>query len=113
MNWKLAPDGLSAIKTFPDGSQESRMLEAIPAEELATALPTDPPTPEQLAAIAQAAQDKADAAEAKAYAKLAALKGMTPTQVSVWVEANVTSLAQAKDAIKTLAIAVSILARKL
>jgi len=38
---------------------------------------------------------------------------MTPAQVRAWVDANVTNLSQAQDAIKTLAIAVSILARRL
>jgi hypothetical protein len=52
-------------------------------------------------------------AAARAYAKLAALKTMTPAQVQTWVSANVTNLAQAQDAIATLAIAVGILARQL
>ncbi len=47
------------------------------------------------------------------YAKLRALADMTPAQVSAWVDANVTNLATAQDAIKTLAIAVSVLARRL
>ncbi len=58
-------------------------------------------------------QDQLDAAAAKAYAKLAALMTMTPAQVQAWVAANVTNLAQAQDAIATLAIAVSVLARRL
>lgn len=57
--------------------------------------------------------DEADRAAARAYAKLTALKGMTPAQVQAWVAANVTNLAQAQDAIATLAIAVGILARQL
>lgn len=47
----------------------------------------------------------------KAYAKLAALKNMSPSQVSTWVDANVTNLAQAQDAIKTLAIGVGYIIR--
>lgn len=58
-------------------------------------------------------QDQQDAEAAKQYAKLSALRGMTPAQVGAWVDANVTNLAQAQDAIKTLAIAVSVLARRL
>ena len=57
--------------------------------------------------------DEVDRAAARAYAKLTALKGMTPVQVQAWVAANVTNLAQAQDAIATLAIAVGILARQL
>lgn len=56
---------------------------------------------------------KIDAAAAKAYDKLTALKTMTPAQIQTWVAANVTNLAQAQDAIATLAIAVGILARRL
>lgn len=70
-------------------------------------------TTEALAATAQAAQLAADVIAAKAYSKLTALRNMTPAQVQAWVAANVTNLAQAQDAIATLAIAVSILARRL
>lgn len=54
-----------------------------------------------------------DLAAAKVYGKLVALVGMTPAQVQTWVAANVTNLTQAQDAIATLAIAVSILGRRL
>jgi len=71
--------------------------------------PIDPPTAEELQAI----QDEVDAAEARAYTKLKALKAMTPSQVQAWVTANVKTLAQAQDAITTLAIGMSILARRI
>ena len=58
-------------------------------------------------------QEQLDIAAAKAYQKLSALRTMTPAQVQTWVDANVTNLAEAKDALKTLAVAVSILARRL
>ncbi len=58
-------------------------------------------------------QEQIDTEAARAYAKLAALRSMTPAQVASWVDANVTNLAEAKDAIKTLAIAVCVLARRL
>jgi hypothetical protein len=64
-------------------------------------------------AAAAAAQNATDIATAKQYAKLTALSQMTPAQVKAYVTANVTTLAQAQDAITTLAIAVSILARRL
>ena len=38
---------------------------------------------------------------------------MTPDEVQAWVTANVTTLTQARDAITTLAIAVSVLGRRL
>lgn len=65
------------------------------------------------AKVAAAAKDAQDAADAKAHVKLNALKAMSPLQVQTWVTNNVTTLAQAQDAIATLAIAVAILARGL
>ncbi len=53
-----------------------------------------------------------DKEEVSAYSKLIVLKGMSPTQVATWVDANVTNLAQAQDAIKTLAVGVGYLIRK-
>jgi hypothetical protein len=58
-------------------------------------------------------KDQADLTAAKTYAKLNALKNMTPAEIQTWVTNNVTTLAQAKDVIITLGIAVSILARRL
>ena len=58
-------------------------------------------------------QDQIDAAAARSYAKLTALRAMTPAQVQAWVAANVTNFAQAQDAIATLAVAVGVLARRL
>lgn len=71
------------------------------------------PTQADVDAAARAAKDAADVATAKAYGKLTALKAMTPAQVQAWVAANVTNLAQAQDAIATLAIGVSVLARRI
>jgi len=62
---------------------------------------------------AKMAQEAADVAAARTHTKLKALAAMTPAQVQTWVAANVTNLAQAQDAIATLAIAVSVLARRL
>lgn len=57
--------------------------------------------------------DEADAKAARGNGKVAALAKLTPAQVQAWVNANVNTLAEAKDAITTLAIAVSVLARRL
>jgi len=57
--------------------------------------------------------DEADAKAAKGNGKLAALAKLTPAQVQTWVNANVNTLADAKDVISTLAIAVSVLSRRL
>jgi len=70
-----------------------------------TPLPQDPaPLP---------TQDELDTLAAKGYAKLNALKTMTPTQVQAWIDANINTLADAKDALKTLAVAANILARRI
>lgn len=65
----------------------------------------DPPLPPT--------QDEIDCLAARQYAKLQALQSMTPEQVGNWIEANINTFAHAKDALKTLAIAVGILARRL
>jgi hypothetical protein len=74
-------------------------------------------TAEELAqqAIEEAAaqKDHADLTAAKTYAKLVALKNMSPAEIQTWVTNNVNTLAQAKDSIMTLAIGMSILARRL
>ena len=60
-----------------------------------------------------ASKDTQDEIEARKYGKLTALQIMTPAEVQAWVATDVKTLAQTQDAIATLAIAVSILARKL
>ena len=70
-----------------------------------TPLPQDPSPPPT--------QDEIDATVARSYGKLIALKNMTPAQVQTWIDANITTLADARDALKTLAIAVGILARRI
>jgi len=61
----------------------------------------------------QEVKDAEDAYAAKTDKQLDALCKMTPAEVRAWVVANVTTLAQARDAITTLAIAVSVLGRRL
>lgn len=77
--------------------------------------PFETPEEEQVkaAAIATIAKLQSEVDEVKAYPKLQAIANMTPTQVGAWVDANVTTLAAAKDAIKTLAMAVCVLAKRL
>ena len=74
------------------------------ADVIWSATLVDPPTP---------TQNELDAADAKAYAPLAALAQMTPAQIQTYIQNNVTDLASAKTAIKTLAVAVGILARRI
>lgn len=70
--------------------------------------PADPP-----AALLPAEQKlKDDTAAALAYQKLISLSNMSPAQIQTWIAANVTNLAQAQDAICTLAIGLSVLIRR-
>lgn len=69
-----------------------------------TIIEPDPPPPPS--------QEDLDLAAAKGDAKLEAVKTMTPAQIRNWVDTNVTNLAQAKDLLATLAVAVSILWRE-
>lgn len=55
----------------------------------------------------------ADKEAVRAYAKIVSIKSMTPAQVSSWVDANVTNLSQAQDAIKTLAIGMGYIIRQI
>ena len=75
--------------------------------------PPPAPTAEEVQRAAEAAKLAADRTAAFAYSKLVSLSDMTPAQIQTWITANVTNLAQAQDAIATLAIAVSVLARRL
>lgn len=54
-----------------------------------------------------------DAATAKADAKLSAMADMSPAQVRDWVTDNVKTLADAKDVLATLAVAVSMITKRL
>jgi hypothetical protein len=72
------------------------------------------PTPQEIA-DAQAAQAKlqTDAEAARQYPKLQVLFQQSPAEARAWVQANVTNLAEAKDAIATLFVLCSVLGRRL
>lgn len=70
-----------------------------------TILAEDPPPPPT--------QEELDTEAARQYAKLVALRAMTPAQVANWVDQNVTDFNSAKDAIKTLAVFACVAARRL
>ena len=109
MNYKLAKIGVIRIQDGafipPDSSNTDWAIYQKWIYDGNIPLPKDPdPLP---------TQDEIDATAAKQYGKLVALKGMTPAQVQAWVDANISTLADVKDALKTLAIAASILARRI
>lgn len=70
-----------------------------------TPLPKDPPP--------QPTRDELDAKASREYTKLITLKGMSPSDVAAWVDSNINTLADVKDALKTLAIAACVLARRI
>ena len=86
------------------------------ADAVGSAADPDPipdPTPEELAKKAQAQKTKTDEAMAKADAKLLALSDMSPDEVRAWVGKTVKTVADSADLLATLAVAVSVLSRKL
>lgn len=127
--YALTPNGVTRIEDgacIPSDGRNAdwtEYLKWVAAGNVARPLPPGPQydwngsawavNAQRQAILDAAVSDSADAITAKAYAKLAALKAMTPAQVQAWVTVNVTNLADAKDALMTLAIAVSILARRL
>lgn len=92
IEWRSCPDSVSVGDSF-DGT---------------TYGPPPPPSPVDL----ERQRLAADRSAAFAYAKLVALSEMSPAQVQAFVAANVTNLAQAQDAIATLAVGLSILIRR-
>jgi len=70
-----------------------------------TVPPLPTPTPAEIAAAQAAIQQRfANSVAARSYAKLTAMRAMSPAQLQVWIAANVTTLAQAQDALLTLAV---------
>jgi hypothetical protein len=72
------------------------------------------PTPQEIAdAEAVAAKLRTDAVAASQYTKLRNLTALSPAEVQTWVANNVNTIADVKDAITTLAVAISVLGRPL
>jgi hypothetical protein len=70
------------------------------------------PTPEQIAAAAQAAADAAAKAEAKADAVIQYLRDHTPAECEAYVQAQVTDLASARALMKKFAVALCVLSKQ-
>lgn len=108
--WKFADSRrLAVFRLLDDGSCESCRADRADVQgwvEAGNVIldPDPPPAP---------SKDEADAAAARELLRVKALVAMTPAQVDAYIEQNITNIATAKDAIKTLAIAVSVLARRL
>ena len=104
MRFKYTSDAQVVFVIDDDGLCRKTMLaENVPQGSVIEA--ADPPRP--------LTKDELDEAEARGYAKLQAIRAMSPNEVGAWVDANVNTLAAAKDAIRTLAMAVCILSRRI
>lgn len=109
MNYKLISVGIMRLDDgafIPSDSKNSDWREYQKwVADGNTPIPKDPdPLP---------TQEERDVETVRAYPKLHALATLTPAQVSAWVDANINTLADAKDALKTLAMAAGILARRI
>lgn len=71
------------------------------------------PTDEEIAYEAMRAQERADKEAITRGDKQRPLLEMTPAQIRTWIDSNVRNLSEAKDVLATLAVAVSVLARRL
>lgn len=74
-------------------------------------VPIDP-TPTEQAVLDRAATDEAERAALKLNNQLMTFVNMTPAQIDAWCDANVTSLATARDALKLLAKIVNVAIRR-
>ena len=96
----------------PDDSEElGREIYALAMKSDVAPMPQ--PSTDEIAAKEKRIKDIADEDAAKSDAKLKAVMDMSPAEVRVWIGKNVGTLADAKDILATLAVAVSVLTRKL
>jgi hypothetical protein len=109
MSWQFVDSQGAIVKRLTAAGLDSRLVSDPEVKAWVqagnTITPADPPPPPT--------QTDLDTAAAKAYPKLQALASWTPAQVQTWCDANITDVASARDAIKTLAIAVGVLFRRL
>jgi hypothetical protein len=115
-------DGISAndetnlaVKYFADGGRERlsdaeiALTRAYVTAQVKPAAPA--PTPEEIALAAQIAADNNAALSAKANAVIQYLTTHTPAECDAYVQANVTTLAQAKTMLGNFAIALCVLTK--
>lgn len=75
--------------------------------------PMPEPSKDEIDAKAKRIKDIADEEAAKADEKLKAFSGMSPDEVRAWIGKNVKDVSAVTDVLATLAVAVSVLTRKL
>ena len=75
--------------------------------------PMPEPSKDEMDAKAKRIKDIADEEAAKADEKLKAFSGMSPDEVRAWIGKNVKDVSAVTDVLATLAVAVSVLTRKL
>jgi hypothetical protein len=74
--------------------------------------PPPPPSQEELDARAEETTRRGIINELRVDAAISALRNRTPAQVDAWIDANVTTLAEARTVLKILARILAILARE-
>ena len=96
----------------PDDSEElGRSIYA--AAVKGEVAPRPDPTQDEIAAKEKRIKDIADEDAAKSDQKLKAFTDMSPDEIRIWVSSNIKTQGDATDVIATLAVAVSVLTRKL
>lgn len=75
--------------------------------------PMPQPSTDEIAAKEKRIKDIADEDAAKSDQKLKAFTDMSPDEIRIWVSSNIKTQGDATDVIATLAVAVSVLTRKL
>lgn len=109
MNYQLKPGGVIRLTDnafIPSNSMNPDWIDYLAwLDKGNTPMPDDPPAPPT--------KDERDAVAARQYAKLNAIKSMSPSEIISWIDTNISNLADAKEALKTMAVAVSVLARRI
>jgi phosphoenolpyruvate-protein kinase (PTS system EI component) len=96
----------------PDDSEElGREIYALAIKGTVAQKPD--PTQDEIAAKEKRLKDIADEEAAKSDQKLKAFTDMSPDEIRIWVSSNIKTQGDATDVIATLAVAVSVLTRRL
>lgn len=96
-----------------DTEDVGREIYAVAVKIAANAAPAKDQTAEEIAENYKRLKYEADAQVAKADSKLQEIAAMSPAQVRSWIEKHATDSGAIADVLATLAVAVSVLSRKL
>lgn len=102
--WKFTDATRRIVARSIGESTESRLVEALDEDERGKVLDADPVV---------RSKDDVDLDAARADAEVLALAAMTPAEAAAWVDANVTTIATARTALRRMVKVLCILARRL